>query len=587
MPTAAVPITQKFLANVGGWPAMKLAQQLHQAGRVADAEYQPPLLTGMVREGNRTLRSGLRVKSESDVENVCTCRESREWGKICPHALAVGLSYLENSTAPKSVAASIAAKISTPAVVGPRFVETGAQVAPPIALHFILPPVFESAWAKRQIMLVTEIALNSKRVMPAALDLKQTYACDTFDLAAIEALRASAPGAEAITAMRIFDPAQFLDLLASLSGHPRVTFGKATSARIASDTFRPPVQLARDGETVCLRLENGDGRLLAAGGEAWWFEAGCFRALPAGLPGELQGLANGPITLRGEPAQRFLAFTAPSLTHWFDVHADAGAPLPEVRTAVPHFVLKLEGSMRAVRAELRAKYADGARALTEQDIAPEALIVRESGRGEVISLRDVAAERAAFVRLERLGFVARAGALLLTSENQIARFFAFALPQLKKDWQVQLSAQAAKVTADLQPLAPKIDVVGSGEDWFELRYSLGTADGQSFSAGELQRLLRSGQTQTRLRNGKTGVFDAAAIADFEEVLRDCEPQQNQPGLYRVSRAHSSYLAETAQESGAALIDLRGALARLTSTPAIEIPRSIGGLLRDYQVHGVS
>jgi len=92
------PITQKLLVNAGGWPAMKLAQQLQKAGRVFEADYRPPLLSGLVREGNRNLRSGLRVESASDVENLCTCRESQEWGKICPHALAVGLAYIENTT---------------------------------------------------------------------------------------------------------------------------------------------------------------------------------------------------------------------------------------------------------------------------------------------------------------------------------------------------------------------------------------------------------------------------------------------------------------------------------------------------------
>ena len=98
MQTSAPAITQKLLANAGGWQAMKQAQQLHAAGRVSEATYEPPLLSGTVREGNRNLRSGLRIRSETDVENLCTCRESREWGKICPHVMAVGHVHMESST---------------------------------------------------------------------------------------------------------------------------------------------------------------------------------------------------------------------------------------------------------------------------------------------------------------------------------------------------------------------------------------------------------------------------------------------------------------------------------------------------------
>src|SRR3954451_10094223 len=138
----SVSITQKLLVSAGGWPAMKQAQQLHAAGRATEAKYEPPVLSGMVREGNRNLRSGLRIKSERDVENLCTCRESREWGKICPHALAVGLAYLEP---PKPVAAPTEV---TPQKSGPRFVELGSENAIPLRLHFSLPPNFESSWTK-------------------------------------------------------------------------------------------------------------------------------------------------------------------------------------------------------------------------------------------------------------------------------------------------------------------------------------------------------------------------------------------------------------------------------------------------------
>jgi hypothetical protein len=86
-----VAITEKLLINAGGWQAMKAARELFKAGRVSEAEYKPPLLTGYAREGAKTLRSGLRIKSVIDIENLCTCWESRSSGKICAHALAVGV----------------------------------------------------------------------------------------------------------------------------------------------------------------------------------------------------------------------------------------------------------------------------------------------------------------------------------------------------------------------------------------------------------------------------------------------------------------------------------------------------------------
>ncbi|MEO5720279.1 MAG: SNF2-related protein [Chthoniobacterales bacterium] len=573
MSNAAIPITQKFLVNAGGWPAMKAAQRLHEAGRVVEANYEPPILSGLVRDGLHNLRSGLRVKTFSDVENICTCRESRAWGKICAHSLAVGLAQIEAATKPKAMEPA-RPRAEEPPAPAPHFVEIGAEeTATPIALHFILPPNFESAWAKGQLMLVTEIERSGQRAMPTTLSPNETYACDNHDLAALDFLGAP-------LAMQLFSREQFLHLLGSLRGHPRVAFGKTKAVSIAIEAHRPLLHLSRDdADSVTLKLAaSADERLLVAGQEAWMARDTSFLPLPENLPDDLQALAEGSITLRGERAQKFLISTAPHLKAWFEVESDF--VLPEVRYATPKFALNLEGSLREVRAELRATYADGSRPLGFAKRESEPSFVRDPA-GEAILLRDADAEDAAVQRLSALGFGTRGERFILQDEDQIARFFAFEVPRLKKTWEIQLSAQASKASSDLQPLTPTMEVVGSGVDWFELRYSLGTADGEMFSATELQRLLRSGQSKTRLRSGRTAVFDSEAISDFEEVLRDCDPRQNQPGTYRIDRSHASYLAQTAQDLGAAL---RGLIDEKPIGPL-----ALGDLedkLRSYQRAGV-
>ncbi|MDQ3118283.1 MAG: DEAD/DEAH box helicase, partial [Verrucomicrobiota bacterium] len=546
-----------------------------------------------VREGNRNLRSGLRVKSESDVENLCTCRESREWGKICAHALAVGLAFIEQAAAraqPPSFG-PVAPVASPPP--GPTFVETGSESAIPLLLHFILPPSLESAWAKSQIMVVTEVELGGRRVMPTALQSNERYGCDTFDLTAIDGLRELLPDEPALAAMRLYPRSQFLRLLRALRGHPRVTFGKSGAVEVAPHAPRRRLFLrqANDG-FVSARLDLAENeRVLSSDDEVWLQEGNRVGPFVEGLPAEFRTMLDGVLSLRGERAQHFLAFEVQRLRQWFDLETEAGWALPEVQKATPEILLNVEGSLREIRAELRARYRDGLHRIETRSVAsPDLLVVQGQTKEGTILLRDIEYERAAFARLERLGFTTRGDRLVLAGENHVARFFAFEFPRLQTDWKVSLSAQATKASGELQPLAPKLEVVNSGEDWFELRYSLGTPDGQAFSASELQRLLRSGQSQTRLRNGRTGVFDAEAISDFEEVLRDCEPRQNRPGVYRISRAHSQYFAATAEETGAALVDLRGALQRLASSEPRDLTSSLGSLrtqLRDYQSYGVS
>ncbi|MEX1118294.1 MAG: SNF2-related protein [Terrimicrobiaceae bacterium] len=87
-------LTEKFLVSLGGWPAFGRAKALHDAGMVSEAAYDPPLLRGKIREGGKQFLSGLRIKSSSDIENLCPCRESRQRGIICEHALAIGIAVL-------------------------------------------------------------------------------------------------------------------------------------------------------------------------------------------------------------------------------------------------------------------------------------------------------------------------------------------------------------------------------------------------------------------------------------------------------------------------------------------------------------
>src|SRR5256885_2139795 len=117
-PVSAIPITEKLLLNAGGWQAMKPARELLKSGRVSEAKYEPPLLNGYVREGAKNYRSGLRIKSATDVENLCSCWESRSVGKICAHSVAVGLGYLNPSTA---VVAVPNEPTMSEAPAGPRF----------------------------------------------------------------------------------------------------------------------------------------------------------------------------------------------------------------------------------------------------------------------------------------------------------------------------------------------------------------------------------------------------------------------------------------------------------------------------------
>ncbi len=94
---AAVEITERLLSDAGGWQALKEGRGLWEAGKVEGAAYEPPFLRGMVRDGVKEYRAGLRIVTRTNIENLCSCRISRERGMVCAHSLAVGMAFLKGA----------------------------------------------------------------------------------------------------------------------------------------------------------------------------------------------------------------------------------------------------------------------------------------------------------------------------------------------------------------------------------------------------------------------------------------------------------------------------------------------------------
>ncbi|MEO6845780.1 MAG: SNF2 helicase associated domain-containing protein, partial [Chthoniobacterales bacterium] len=96
-----VALTEKLLQSACGWQAFKEAKSLLNAGKVLEANYAPPLLKGRVGGDGRIYASGLKINSPTDMDNLCTCRDSRDRGILCAHSIAVGLAtlFVGNKTA--------------------------------------------------------------------------------------------------------------------------------------------------------------------------------------------------------------------------------------------------------------------------------------------------------------------------------------------------------------------------------------------------------------------------------------------------------------------------------------------------------
>lgn len=593
-----IAITERFLMDTGGWQAMKHAKALVEMGRVVSFNYTPPVLRGVVRDGDTEYRSGLKIKTYTDVENLCTCRDSRQWGTICAHSLALGLAHLKP-----------AKPITVPGVLKAPQTANGsvAQFSPDsqgkaLELHVVLPPNLESGWVRGQIVVGFEVGLEGKRLLAGALDSKLSYRCNGSDAKVLEKAReingGKAPG------MLIMDNGQFLELIGMLLDHPRVTIARKSPVMVRSEPVLPKLQL---GKLADHRLQVGvteqSGKLLVGPVSAWLWAEPNFRPVSPGLPAAYLPLLKDNVILSAEQGASFLQRELSHLKPFFEI--EGGTDGQDFQPGTPEIVATFEGSLNHLTAKLQCLYGKriltiGAkpRTATQQSETPQAetpqaeIFVYETNEGP--RSRNLSLENECSARLQQIGFRGplENAEYRLSGQNAILNFFARDLPLLEKEWKVSIGSRFEIVTRQVERVKPALNITGSGEDWFDFTFSLESSAGDRFSAAEIQRLLQMGQSHVKLKNGRLAVFNPASLREFESILYDSDPQQTKPGSYRVARNQAGYLDSAFREVvGGSLKGNRDwnqwvqTQQQLTPFASVSLG-SLEDVLRSYQKEGV-
>jgi len=192
----SVEITEKFLSDAAGWEAVKFAGAFLAQGQVVSSNWSPPLLRGVVRVGEIFFRASLVIKDEVDIENLCTCREARESGRICAHVVAVGLHWLKTQKKEEVPLPALAPSAAPQAKAPDRKPAAllRAVAGTPAELCVIFPPNFEQALTRGRIMLVLEARWQGGQNPLNALPKGRAYAFPPADNAIIDQLEALSAG---------------------------------------------------------------------------------------------------------------------------------------------------------------------------------------------------------------------------------------------------------------------------------------------------------------------------------------------------------------------------------------------------------
>jgi superfamily II DNA or RNA helicase len=416
-----------------------------------------------------------------------------------------------------------------------------SQVGETLQLFLILPPNFADAAARGKVMLYIEAKWRKGRSPLDALPLDTPFSLDDRDTALLDALEEINHGGK--PAMVLLESRQLTEILPRLTGHPRVTLGKAQPVEIAQ---QPPglqvkAHLEANGEIVLTLAAPLKGSLIT-GATPWLFTG--QKLQPLGLAAELVEVVHGAVRIARARVPAFLNLDWQKLAERGGVEADFALEDFELEPATPEFKLHLAGGLAVLDAKLECFYGGTSAA----SLATETPWLPDPQSPTRYTIRNFVAEQAATARLLRGGFIGpdAQGCYHMRGQGPVLNFFARDFPRLEKEWKVTLEERLERSTEKLERVEPRFHITPSGEQWFDLHVSYDTPGGEPLAQAEIQRLLLSGQSHTRLKNGKFALLDTGAVEELQQVLVDCAPRQHAAG-YRLDNVQAPFLEATLRE----------------------------------------
>ena len=587
----SVELTEALFSKAAGWEVMKRARAYLEQGEVLSSNWTPPLLRGVVQGGEVSFRASMVIKGEIDIENLCTCREARQWGKICAHGVAVGLHWLKaqqpatNPAPARSAVGGVQTRV--PAKKVPTLQrDVGGE---PAELFIILPPNLDQAIARGKVMLVFEAKWSGGRCPLSALSKGRSFAFSQQDNAIIERLETLTNGET--PALLQMETKDFAALLPALAEHPNITLGKANEVTVTKAPLKLPLRatLEANGEIV-LALKDKTTAFVMVGDWVWQHQT--FQ--PLGLPAAAKDVLRAPVRVPRSQVPLFLS------QHWPQLQAAGGAEANfkledfTLEPQAPRFLLELKGGLAQLGALLQCAY--GPRIMTVGVTATdESVWLPDPAVPTRYSTRDLSAERAALARLQRNGFSRpdAHGKMQLLGQNAVLNFFAREFTKLQREWSVTLDEHLENRTLkNIERVEPQFQIMSSGMQWFDLGVVFASSGGETFSPADIQRLILTGQSHARLKNGKTAIIDTGAVEELQEVLLDCAPEQHAQG-YRITSKQAGFLEATLRQHTDWKVQApaawRDRAAKQSGDAKLECP-PLGNLetvLRPYQKQGVA
>ena len=350
-------ITDAWLMEMGGWQEMKRARAIYAAGAVLEAAFDGTRLTGLVRDAGKDLSTGLLIRSRSDMDNLCTCFQSKRHGTLCAHALAVGTSWVhrhEKQPARPGIASPDRSGPGSASTTSRPAIQPATATGP---LAFSLTPNFPTALQRQKLGISVQPAAATDNPVP---DLPILLWLGSLQQKTVPP-HLSLSGAPQITAA-----------LTALAGHPRLFLqdgSKKQPLALSSESARLALAVTTAGPgniRLTLRLPDPAAQAIlpATARETGWLWNPAIPSLTALTIPEpyFELLKTLPPQRPLDKPRRWLAAHLAALQNHFEfdpVNSSPEALHFQILPGTPRFELTLEGNLEKLTARLRVLYQDG------------------------------------------------------------------------------------------------------------------------------------------------------------------------------------------------------------------------------------
>lgn len=612
--TEPLKITKELLLEIGGWRAMKEGRALWECGKVKEVSYDPPMLAGIVQTGTSTVNARLNLgRRLSEVENLCSCRQAREYGTVCAHVIALGLEHIEGGqrNGHPHPQGSSSAKVGQPSSNGHGFAEKSgprlhyiqlSEVSDDthvMELHITLPIKLTEAWNTGDMRIICQGSLPGQAPQPLEHycgDELKPFAVSDTDAQVLDLIRRLNGGAT--PGMWQLSSKYFGEFLSALIGHPRIYHGKREPLELtrAENRSRLHLDLLESGE-LRIHLEEPTGSV----GEFLQSTHGQWRLLGNrlekvnGLPVSYLSVRQKDVTIPRTQLAHFFQYEIPHLERQADLVLSPRCKEIEFTKIVPQIRATLDGLLSGLSCKVEAVYGDKTYVL--QGNGPASATEIDQWRPDPRDplkyfIRDREQEHRARTEVQMAGFAAgtrNPELYTLAGESRVGDFLANVLPRWERTWTLEYTPRLKQLLEKCDRIEPEITINQSSQEWLAVDIQFKEARGaSSLTHSDVQRLLQMGASHQRMNNGRIALVPIHSVREFQEVIRDCEAHQNGEGM-KIGQRYARYLGEALDVNGWALT-CRSSWKppqALTEFSEIELSPDLRDLVRPYQQTGVN